>query len=203
MDKLTISMRYWLYGKGYYKAVEAMEFAAQYHKGFRKDGVTPEFSHQISIAHYVRTLPGLMYEEDTLATVFLHDVREDYDVEDHEIRARFGNLVADGVDAMTKTFRGVKRAEQHVFDTIARNPIASIAKGADRIHNFQTMVGVFSVDKQKVYVDEGREFFLPMLKTARRMFPRQEPAYENIKHMLRTQMDLVKAIHAAAETGQV
>jgi len=30
-----------------------MEFARSYHAGLRKDGITPEFEHQLSIALYV------------------------------------------------------------------------------------------------------------------------------------------------------
>lgn len=194
-SKLRVSLRYWLLGRGYMNACEAMEYAEQFHTGFRKDGVTPEFDHQINIAHYVRTLPNLMHQEDTISTVFLHDVREDYNVSDHEIRQKFGNLVADAVERMTKVFRGSKKDETTVFEQIAECPIASIAKGGDRIHNFQTMVGVFTPKKQLSYIAEGKEFFMPMIKKARRKFPSQEAAYENIKHMLNTQMNLITAIH--------
>ena len=194
-SKLRVSLRYWLLGKGFMNACEAMEYAEQFHTGFRKDGVTPEFDHQISIAHYVRTLPDLMHQEETISTVFLHDVREDYNVSDHEIRQKFGNLVADAVERMTKVFRGTKKNEHEVFAQIADCPIASIAKGGDRIHNFQTMVGVFTPKKQISYIEEGKEFFMPMLKTARRRFPRQEAAYENIKHVLTTQMALISKMH--------
>lgn len=197
--KREISLRYWLLGRGYFKAIEAMEFAASYHTGTRKDGVTPEFDHQISIAHYVRTfIDGLDYPEETLCVVFLHDVREDFDVTDDVIRGRWGDRVADAVEAMTKTFRGTKKDPQMVFDAIAADPIASVAKGADRVHNHQTMVGVFTIEKQKDYIAETELFFLAMLKRARRLFARQEPVYENIKHMLTSQIALIKAIHAAS-----
>jgi hypothetical protein len=39
------------------------------------------------------------------------------------------------------------------------------------------------------------------LKEARRLFPRQEPACENIKHMLRSQIEPPRAVHAAHEGG--
>lgn len=198
-QKRQISLRYWLLGKGYLSALSAMEFGQKYHVGFRKDGVTPEFDHQISIAHFVRTLPELRHQEETLSTVFLHDVREDYHVSDHEIRIDYNDLVANAVEYMTKTFRGVVKNENLVFEQIAADPIASIAKGADRVHNFGSMVGVFSIAKQKQYLDEGEEFFLPMLKKARRNFPDQEAAYEIIKHMLLSQIELIRAIHIAAE----
>lgn len=196
--KQEVAIRYWLQGSKFYNALEAMEFAKSYHKGFRKDGVTPEFSHQIAIANYIRTIvSGLQYPEETMSTIFLHDVREDYHVSHEEIDSRFGSLVANAVDAMTKEFRGVKKPENLVFEQIAASPIASVAKGGDRVHNFSTMVGVFSKQKQVEYLGEGEELFLPMLKKARRMHVRQEPCYENIKSMLISQMTLIKEIHKA------
>jgi (p)ppGpp synthase/HD superfamily hydrolase len=197
-SKRRISLHYWLLGKGYLKALKAMDFAAEYHKGTRKDGVTPEFDHQISIAHYVRTLlPSLEFAEETLCVIFLHDVCEDYHVSREEIERQFGTRVADAVWRMTKTWRGQKMDEARLFEAMAECPIASIAKGADRIHNLQSMVGVFTPEKQKTYMGEVRDLFLPMLKKARKLFPQQEAAYENIKHMLTSQLELIGAIHAA------
>ena len=196
VEKREISLRYWLQGAGFYRALEAMEFAKQYHTGFRKDGVTPEFDHQVSIAHFVRTLcASLLWPEETISTVFLHDVREDHGVSDQEIRVPFGDRVADAVAAMTKTFCGNKLPENTVFDQIALCPIASIAKGADRIHNFNSMVGVFSPLKQQSYMEEALTYFFPMLKKARRLHVRQEPAYENIKLVLNSQINLIQAIY--------
>jgi (p)ppGpp synthase/HD superfamily hydrolase len=197
--KREISLRYFLQGAEYFTALEAMEFAQRYHTGVRKDGITPEFDHQISIAHFVRTLRHqLMYAEATISVIMLHDVREDYGVSDEEIRERFGDAVARAVDAMTKTFRGQVRPEKLVFEQIAADPLASVAKGADRIHNLNSMVGVFSKEKQLSYVAEAEEYFLPMLKTARRLHVRQEAAYENIKHMILSQINLIKAMHSPA-----
>lgn len=196
-QKREISLRYWLQGGQYFKALHALEWAKRYHTGTRKDGVTPEIDHQISIAHYVRTLhTSLLHVEDTLITVLLHDVREDYGVSDQEVEREFGTRVARAVDAVTKTFRGEKRDAQTLFDRMALDPIASVVKGADRIHNLNSMVGVFSPEKQQAYMQEAEQFFFPMLKQARRLHPQQEPVYENIKHMLRSQVALIKAMHA-------
>jgi GTP pyrophosphokinase len=195
--KKEISLRYWLLGRGYYKAVEAMEVGRKHHRGLRKDGA-PEFSHQIAIAQFVRTLiTDLQYPEDTMSTIFLHDIREDYNVRDDEIRSMFGDRVANSVGYMTKEYSGHKRDPIEVFEQIGSDPIASVAKGADRIHNFSTMLEAFSEDKQKEYIREAEYHFIPMLKRARRIFPQQEPVYENIKWALNAQMGLIKAIHAA------
>lgn len=195
IEKRRIALRYWLLGAGMTKAGEAMEFAETYHTGKRKDEVTPEVAHQISIVSYLRTLLGHLSEpEDTLVTGFLHDVREDYDVSDAQIRSQFGDRPADAVWAMTKVWLGEKRDEDALFAAMAEDPIASITKPADRINNLDSMVGVFTKEKMSQYADETRTLFLPMIKKARRNFPGQEGAYENAKLVLLGQLRFVDAI---------
>lgn len=55
------------------------------------------------------------------------------------------------------------------------------------------MVGVFSESKQRAYLAEVDELFLPMLKAASRRFPQQEPAYQNIRTLLKSQSALLRA----------
>lgn len=199
--KLKEAVRYYLAGKQWHVASKAMNFAEHYHTGTRKDGKTPEFDHQVRIAHFVRTLPDLMHPEETLATVFLHDVEEDYDVPPGEVGTLFGKQIAFSTDLVTKPdFKDKALNEQYLgvyFAQIGNDPIASIVKGGDRVHNLQTMIGTFGLEKQKAYIDEVKIYFLPMLKHARRLFPEQEAAYMNIKHMLVSQIELIEAIHEA------
>lgn len=194
-SKQKLALRYWLLGRGFTDASKALDFAEAYHRGTRKDGRTPEFSHQISIVSHLRTLlPHLLFPEETLTAAFLHDVREDYDVADAEIRDPFGDRVADAVDAVTKTFRGVRRDDAELFKRIAGDPLASVLKPADRTHNQNSMVGVFTGAKMAAYATETTELFLPMIKVARRTFPEQEPAYENLKLMLVSQLSFIAAL---------
>lgn len=191
-EKLRISLRYFLIGKEYYDAAEALDYAAHFHNGFRKDGVTPEIQHQIEIAHYVRTLlPSLEHPAETLTAVILHDLPEDYDVVPHSIiQEKYGPLVGQAVFLLDKNGKSTEK----YFSGIASNRIASIVKGGDRSNNLQSMIGVFSEDKQRSYIKEVEQHFFPMLKTARRAFVKQEAAYENIKHILQSQIDLLKAV---------
>lgn len=203
-EKKLLTLRQQLVGARYHHALAALEFALRYHTGTRKDGVTPEFQHQVEIALFALTLPDLMYREEVIATIMLHDVREDYGVSDGEVRGLFfkdpgfAARVARAVENMTKEFRGVKKDEKALFDLMSQDPIASIAKGCDRMHNLQSMVGVFKLEKQKEYIKEVFDLFLPMLKKARRLFPHQVNAYENIKHILTSQIELIEAVHAAS-----
>jgi len=191
--KRMLALRYFLIGRGYYRAVEALEFASQYHVGTRKDGVTPEFFHQVSIASYVRTLPVPIQDMDALITaVLLHDVCEDYGVSFDTIRRKFGERVAEIVQLMTNAENGVKLQKDVYYNRLALDALAAIGKGSDRIHNFQSMPGVFSEEKQKSYIQEAEEFIIPMLKQARRQFPVYEAAFENIKLVLESQIQLIR-----------
>ena len=191
-QKLRISMRYWLLGREYWQALEAMEFAQKWHTGTRKDG-TPEFSHQVWQAHYLRTIaPSLTNTQACLTVCFLHDVVEDYPVTLDEIAQRFSPDIATSVGRISKVVEGMRKDSDTYFAGLAQDPVASICKGVDRIHNHASMVGAFSRIKQLSYMDETEADILPMLKTARRLFPRQEPAYENIRHYLVSQMMLIR-----------
>lgn len=198
--KQFIAMRYWLLGREFYLALDALEYASKYHTGKRKDGITQEYFHQLSIGRYTKSiLTSLEYPEETLATVFLHDISEDYAVSATEIRERFGERISEAVQLLTKKFGDYRKADTEYYRDITGNKIASVAKGADRIHNIQTMVGVFTYEKQKEYIEETETYILPALKEARRIFPRQEPAYENIRHVLVSQIELLRAVHKAYE----
>lgn len=191
-EKLRLTVRYWLLGRGYFTALKAMEFAASHHTGLRKDG-SPEFSHQVWQVAYARTLVDqMLHPEATLATIFLHDVVEDYPVALAEIERLFGELICSTTDRMSKIVGGVKKSSDEYFDQLALCPIASVAKGVDRIHNHHTMKSAFSAIKQADYLGETEADILPMLKAARRRFPEQEPVYENIKHMLISQTELYR-----------
>lgn len=197
-EKLLISMRYWMLGRNMHIGLKALEFGASLHTGLRKDGVTPEYQHQLSIAHLLRTFLGhLDSPEFCLATACLHDICEDKDVGFEEINAKFGPEICKSVSLLTKTHRGDKVPPEVYYKGIASDPIASVVKGADRINNIQSMVGVFSLEKQKQYIEETETLVLPMLKIARRQFTTQDSAYENMKFVLKSQLELIKAIHAA------
>jgi len=193
-NKKLVALRYFLIGKGFHDAVAALDFAQRYHTGTRKDNITPEFYHQICIASYIRTLP--LPDQDleiAITTAILHDVVEDYDVSIEEIRKLFGHVVAEPVRLVTNAAYGIKIPKDLYYANISMNVIAAIAKGSDRMNNIQTMTGVFSTQKQLDYINEVKTYILPMLKLARRRFPKYEAAIENIKHVLQSQIELIGA----------
>lgn len=197
-EKMKISLRYWLLGmsyfdKNYLKCIDAMEFASSFHTGHRKDKVTPEFEHQITIVMYIRSiLSSLDTPWVTICVALCHDLCEDYDVTYSEIETRYGSVVAKSTEAMTKVYFNVKKTNEQYFKGISEDMHASICKGGDRIHNLQSMGGVFTNEKQHEYISEATEFILPAIKKAKRLYPSQEMAYENIKLVMESQIQLIK-----------
>ena len=131
-SKKILVLRQLLLGHRYYNALRAMNYAQAKHTGLRKDKVTPEFDHQLSMALYALTLPDVRYREELIATIFLHDVREDYGISDEEIRAIF--VGGDGFSA--RVAGAVQRIARFIdTDGVERfgQPIAGDEKRAQLI----------------------------------------------------------------------
>lgn len=179
-QKQILWLRAFLQGQGFYRALDALEYGLSIHKGLRKNG-DPEFQHQIEIVLYIISIrANLLHTEDTIVSALLHDTPEDYYIDHRYISERFGAQAGEAIYLLDKNG---KSTDQY-FLNISQNAIASIVKGVDRMHNVRTMRHAFKIEKQVRYTAEVREHFLPMLKVARRKFPRQVDAYENIKLVL-------------------
>jgi (p)ppGpp synthase/HD superfamily hydrolase len=204
-EKTRIALRWRLIGAGFHKPLKALDFLEKLTKEagekdpkvkFRKDGVTPTQSHQIGIASYTFTLKGVEdILEDLLTVILLHDVMEDFNVTQSLIASEFGTEVADAVWCVTKKYNGVVKSPEHVFSSIAHNVLAALAKGCDRINDFQSMHGAFTPAKQVKYLAKGSEFFRPMLKEARQYFTKYTDAFLNIEIVLGYQMQLLHTIN--------
>jgi (p)ppGpp synthase/HD superfamily hydrolase len=198
-NKLDLSLKFFLLGKGYHRALAAYGIAKNYHTGFRKDGITPEFQHQLEITLHITTLRDIIAEEDTLTSSLLHDTPEDYDMSYQAVLERFGFVVAESVWALTKKNKSMVKVTNEYYAEIAEDYIASIVKGCDRVHNLQSMSGVFSIEKQVSYIQETELHVLPMLKKAATLFPSQSLAYMNIRTTLKSQIKLLQAAIAASK----
>lgn len=206
-QKRLIALRYWLSGKGFHLALDALHFASLYHTGTRKDGLTPELDHQVSIALYARTLP--VPDEDVeklIVVILLHDVREDYSspeqvpeglppVSEQAIALRFGADVSRDIELLSKVTHGVKKDSAIYFAQLRETWRACLVKLLDRLHNLSTMQGAFSPKKQVEYVAEARRDILPLARHARRAFSRYEPAFENVKLGIGLQIALLDKLN--------
>jgi (p)ppGpp synthase/HD superfamily hydrolase len=185
-----------LISRGQTNALRAFEFARGFHTGQRKNG-SHEFSHQLRMSDRIADLDNLSDEESLQAICFLHDVREDYGVEDYALRSLFGDWVADSVWCLTKEFLGIKRSVEKTFHAIAKNPAASVIKGVDRIDNLDTMDGAFDQEKQVEYVAETHDLIVPMIRLANTLHHHHRPAYSKISHIIFDQTKPFKKCYGA------
>lgn len=189
-DKLYIALKFRLKGLGFYDAMRALERAKEIHDGYRKDGKTPEFQHQLEIALYIFTLKDVEDLEGAIIVALLHDTDEDYPhrLFTNELQA-YGESRARAIRLLNKHTHDDLGA---YFEALCQDSLASLVKGVDRINNFQSMNrGKFTIPKQHKYADEVKNLFLPMLKNARKHFPKQMDAYYNIENMLKCQHELI------------
>lgn len=194
-EKRLIALRYTLHGKSFFNAIKALEFAKTIHNGLRKDGKTPEFQHQVDIALFILTLKNVPDLENIITAAILHDIMEDYDIDKNVIISKFGQEVFELAWLVTKTYRGVKKSEEYYFSEIATDYRAAIIKGADRVNNISTMVGVFTQQKQKEYVQETRKYVITTLKAARRNTPECADALLNIEQFLKVMCKTIETIY--------
>lgn len=146
----------------------------------------------------VPSFPSFSLPKDTITVCFLHDVLEDFQhVTKGDIERDFGPRIATASELLAKKQRNSRKNYADYFGDLAADPIASVSvvKGLDRCHNIWTMRGVFDQEKRQLYVDEIDRWFLPMLKAARKQFPRQEPCYQNIAQQLRSMRDIYRWAH--------
>jgi GTP pyrophosphokinase len=202
-DKAVLTLRYRLLGAAqenpaWLKAVQALEFSRAAHLGMtRDDKVTPYIIHPVQVALYALTLRGsLIHPVETIAACLLHDVVEDCHISYAQLTETFGKEVSHAVQSVTKPRvpQGHPMDKALHFGGMALCPIASIVKGCDRGNNQGTLGGQ-TPGRQLRKVEETEAYVLPMLKTARRSFPQQDLAYENIKLLLINQIELVRAVH--------
>lgn len=202
-EKLKIALRYFLAGghsacqiddqarKKYSDAMTVLEWAETIHSGKRKSG-EPEFIHQVQMAHHVRSYwLSLSNPIDTIISSIVHDLMEDYP------EAKWPELHSDEWSKyslkLSKIRSGAKIPMDIYFGELSKCPVCSVVKGIDRINNLQSMLNVFSIEKQEKYIEEAETWIIPMIKQAKRNFPEQESVYENIKLIMKSQIELLRA----------
>jgi guanosine-3',5'-bis(diphosphate) 3'-pyrophosphohydrolase len=144
----------------------AFEFAAKAHAGQVRASGQEFIFHPWGVA---KILAGLQLDEATLAAALLHDVVEDTDTEGDEVRAEFGDEVANLVEGVTKLTRVQFQSREHAEAENYRKLIVAMAedirviliKLADRLHNLRT-IEYLGKQKQVQKARETLEVYAPL-----------------------------------------
>ncbi len=142
-----------------YLEKKARDFALKAHKNqYRKDGVTPYFTHIIGVVALLRGI-GIT-DENTLCAAYLHDVIEDCNVTREKIEKEFNSEVARIVSALT---RDVSREEYK--KRIGKSDYkVQLIKLADTTHNCSTLHPGLKKKTIRNKIKDCKSFYLPLAK---------------------------------------
>jgi GTP pyrophosphokinase len=144
----------------------AFDYAAQAHAGQVRQSGQEFIYHPWGAA---KILAGLQLDEATLAAALLHDVVEDTSTDIDELRAEFGDEIANLVEGVTKLTRVKFQSREHAEAENYRKLIVAMAedlrviliKLADRLHNLRT-IEYLGKQKQLQKARETLEVYAPL-----------------------------------------
>ncbi len=143
----------------------AFRISAEAHKHDLRASGEPYFEHPYQVAMILAREISL--DDISVAAALLHDVVEDTKFELKDIRAEFGDAVADIVDGATKItdiFRSheVTQAENYrkMLLSMVNDIRVIMVKFADRLHNMRTLE-YLPVEKQQRLAKETLEIYAP------------------------------------------
>ncbi|HEX5821157.1 MAG TPA: RelA/SpoT family protein, partial [Solirubrobacterales bacterium] len=144
----------------------AFAFACESHAGQERRSGEDFITHPLGVA---RICAGLRLDTATLCAALLHDTVEDTTASLDQVRADFGDEIAQLVDGVTKlteiTFksRDERQAENYrkMMVAMATDVRVILIKLADRLHNMRT-IGALPKQKQQEKARETLEIFAPL-----------------------------------------
>ena len=143
----------------------AFDFGLNAHRHDIRASGEPFFDHPYEVAKIIaKEIP---LDDVSVAAALLHDVAEDTEYSIKDIRAEFGDAVADIVDGATKIsdiFKShdVTQAESYrkMLLSMVKDVRVMLVKFADRLHNMRTLE-YLPPDKQKRMARETLDIYAP------------------------------------------
>ena len=146
--------------------MKAYNYAVEHHGDQKRRSGEPYIIHPLNVAYILADL-GL--DEATICAALLHDVVEDTDATDADLRREFSDEIADMVAGVTKleTIQFSTVEEQQVEDyrkmflAMGKDIRVIILKIADRLHNMRTLK-YLKRDRQIANAKETMEIYAPL-----------------------------------------
>ena len=146
--------------------MKAYNYAVEHHGDQKRRSGEPYIIHPINVAYI---LAGVGLDEATICAALLHDVVEDTDATDEDLRRNFGEEVADMVAGVTKlgnmmfTSAEEQQAEDYrkMFLAMGKDIRVIIIKLADRLHNMRTLK-FLKRERQIANAKETMEIYAPL-----------------------------------------
>lgn len=145
---------------------QAFDFSRDAHEGQVRKSGEPYITHPLAVAHI---LTDWKMDAHGLAAALLHDTMEDTGVAKSTLEERFGSVVAELVDGLSK----LERLEYQTKETaqaenfrkmvlaMAKDIRVIIVKLADRLHNMRTL-DAMREDKRRRIAQETIDIYAPV-----------------------------------------
>ena len=146
--------------------MKAYNLANEKHKDQKRSSGEPYIIHPLSVAYI---LADVGMDDSTLSAALLHDVVEDTDLTDEDLRKMFGDEIADMVAGVTKLgtmlYESVEERQvedyRKMFLAMGKDIRVIIIKLADRLHNMRTLK-YLKRDRQIANAKETMEIYAPL-----------------------------------------
>ncbi len=144
----------------------AFEFGFNAHRFDKRASGEPFFDHPYEVARIVAKEISL--DDISIAAALLHDVAEDTEYQIKDIRAEFGDTIANIVDGATKisgiTFTSNESTQAENYRKMLLSMVSDIrvmlVKFADRLHNMRT-IDFLPPEKQQRIARETMDIYAP------------------------------------------
>ena len=186
-QQLKVIIEAYLKDSDIQSVLAACDFADLAHSGITRKSGEPYVLHPIAVSCI---LAHMRLDAETLMAALLHDVIEDTEFSKDEIGEKFGSVVAELVDGVTKLSHSSDKeynkaaSFRKILQATLQDPRVIIIKLADRYHNMTTL-GALRPDKRARIAQETFDIFVPMA----RLVGMNEMA-DNLEHLCYQNLDL-------------
>lgn len=197
-EKMYTYIKGFASGLEMHQTLRALAFAREKHNGQMRKSGDPYIVHPLTMACNALSLG--IHDDDIIATILLHDVCEDCDVALEELPVN--DKVKFGVELMTFTVmegETKETATTRYYNMLLQSKEASFTKLIDRCHNVSTMAGTFSKEKLRAYIDETRQYVLPLLRKVKNKYPDKSDILFVLKYHMTSVVDAIDFTLQACE----
>ena len=146
--------------------MKAYNYAVEHHGDQCRKSGEPYIIHPLNVAYILADI-GL--DESTISAALLHDLVEDTEVTDADLRREFGNEIAEMVSGVTKLsnmlFTSIEEQQvedyRKMFLAMGKDIRVILIKLADRLHNMRTLK-FLKRDRQIANAKETMELYAPL-----------------------------------------
>ena len=191
-EKMYTYIRGYATGANMRETLKALAFSRKQHEGQLRRNGEPYIVHPLTMACNALSL-GIR-DDEVIATILLHDVCEDCDVGLQELPVN--DRVRRSVELMTFQVMANETKEiarNRYYNMILQDRAATLTKLIDRCHNVSSMADTFSPEKLKSYIEETRQYVLPLLRQAKTAYPEDSDILFVLKYHMISVVDSVEA----------